>query len=78
MTTTMRMTVSLSEDEKTATIHKTGRSDPIVCGCLGVERDTQGQGVTLYLDSLIHHANKNIIYEQWQPSGAISTILKRI
>ena len=78
MTTTVRMSVALSEDEKTATISKTGRSDPIVCNCLGVERDAQGQLVTLYLDSLIHHAKKNIKYEQWKPSGAVSTILRKV
>lgn len=78
MTTTIRMSVALSEDEKTATITRTGRSDPIVCNCLGVERNTQGQLMVLYLDSLIHNVKKNVIYAQWKPSGAISTILTKI
>lgn len=78
MTTTVRMTVALSEDEKTATITKTGRSDPVVCGCLGVVRDSQGQVMMLYLDSLVHSVKKNAVYECWKPSGAISTILTKV
>jgi hypothetical protein len=78
MSTTVRITIGLSADEKIVTVKKTGRSDPIVCGCLGVERDTQGQLVTLYLDSLIHNTRKNINYEQWKPNGAVSTILTKV
>lgn len=77
MKTTVSISIALSENEKTGTIKMTGQSEAIVCGCLGVERNAQGQIVTLYLDSLIHNTSKNVVYDNWKPSGAISTILKR-
>ncbi|MFT5715931.1 MAG: hypothetical protein ACI9T7_000104 [Oleiphilaceae bacterium] len=74
--TTIKVSVALSEDEKTATVRMGSRRQPIVTGCLGVDRNQQGGIDKVYLDSLIHLSSKYVDYEGFQPQGAISTILK--
>jgi hypothetical protein len=74
--TIIKVSVSLSEDEKTATVRMGSRRLPIVTGCLGVDRNPQGEIENVYLDSLVHVSSKHVDYEGCQPHGAISTILK--
>lgn len=68
-----RIQVSLSADEKTATIRLSGRSEPIVCGVLGVEMTADSRRV-VYLNSRFHKSPDSE-YSGWAPTGAISTIL---
>lgn len=68
--------VYLSEDEQQATIWLSGRSEPVVAGVLGVERDKTGQPATIYLDGRIHQPHDEPA-GSWQMSGAVSTILTR-
>ena len=75
MSKIIKVSVALSEDEKTATVRMGSRRQPIVTGCLGVDRNPQGDIEKVYLDSLIHMSS-NLDYEGFQPHGAISTILK--
>ena len=72
---TVNISVALSQDESIATIRMGTRSNPIVTGCLGVDKDKSGKIVKVYLNSLIHRGGKNIHYAGFEPSGAISTIL---
>lgn len=73
--TTVRVSLSLSDDEKTATIRLSSRKTPIVCCCLGVLRDDSGVITKAYLDSRIHSTSKDVCYVGYELSGAISTIL---
>jgi hypothetical protein len=75
---TITVSLSLSEDEKTATIRLSTRRQPIVCGCLGVERDKEGHTSKVYLDSLIHSSSKHVEYRGFSLHGAISTVVKRV
>lgn len=72
------VSLSLSEDEKTATIRIGSRRLPIVCNCLGVEREPSGEIKRAYLDSFVHNPSKDVIYTGYSLSGAISTIINRI
>ena len=74
MSQTVSVSITLSEDEKTATIRMGSRQSPIVTGCLGVERDGKGNIKKAYLNSLVHRGGKGIRYEGYSLSGAISTI----
>ncbi|MDC8832799.1 hypothetical protein [Alteromonas gilva] len=75
--TTMHISVSLSEDEKTATIRISNRSNPIIAGVLGVEKDNTGSLSKIYLNRLIHNGGKYLDYQGYLPSGCISTILTK-
>lgn len=71
------ISLHLSEDEKTATVHMSGRSVPIVADCLGVERDGRGDVARVYLNALVHKTSVSVVYEHWEPVGAISSIFIR-
>lgn len=71
------ISLHLSEDENTATVRISGRSAPVVSDCLGVERDEHGDIARVYLNALIHKPAASVVYEHWQPVGAISTIFIR-
>lgn len=72
----MSISVVLSPDQKTATVAASGRSDPLVCGVLGIEQQFGCR--VIYLDALIHTRWRANAFHGWQPSGAISTILTEI
>lgn len=78
MAVTISITVHLSEDQHTATVHMSGRSAPIVAGCLGVALDEHGDILCVYLDTLIHKFPGSAKFEHWRVTGAISTILHRL
>lgn len=77
MAVTISITVYLSEDQSTATVHMSGRSAPIVAGCLGVDLNERGDIVRVYLDTLVHKFPASTKFEHWRALGAISTILQR-
>ena len=77
LASTISISVHLSEDQKTATVHISGRSEPFVSGCLGVDLDVQGEIQRVYLDTLIHNFHPATKFEHWRALGAISTILHR-
>jgi hypothetical protein len=72
--------VGVAEGEDVVVVVRlSNRSSPIVCGLLGVDRDSSGQAVRYYLNSLIHHGeDREAGYEGFRPSGAITTILTRV
>jgi hypothetical protein len=70
--------LTFSEDGQTVTVFVSGRRDPIVAGCLGIDRDRRGEPKTVYLNALIHPSFEADAYSNWEPSGAISTILSRL
>lgn len=72
--------VNVAEGEDGVVVVRfSNRSSPIVCGLLGVDRDSTGQAVRYYLNSLIHHCGGcEADYEGFRPSGAITTILTRV
>jgi len=76
MSSSVDITVTIGADSSVATIRKSNCSTPIVADLLAVELDNSGRAQRLYLRSKIH--TKNVNYEGWEPSGAISTILMRI
>ncbi|MBD1389476.1 hypothetical protein IC617_08555 [Neiella sp. HB171785] len=77
-TITVSVSAHLNPEKTQATIHFSGRSHPIVCGCLGAETNEQGVIETIYLDSLVHRHSSSVSYQGWQPEGAVSTILRRL
>lgn len=71
------ISLHLSEDQKTATVHMSGRSAPIVADCLGVDLDDRGDVARVYLNALVHKPAAPVVYEHWRPVGAISSIFVR-
>ena len=76
--TNISISIALSKDEKTATVRMGSRRQPIVTGCLGVDRNAQGGLEKVYLDSLIHMSSKHVNYDGFKLNGAISTVLTSI
>lgn len=76
MTASGKSAVYLSEDEQQATVWLSGRSEPVVAGVLGVERDKAGQPAMIYLDTRIHQPDDEPA-GPWRMTGAVSTILTR-
>ena len=73
----IKVTVDLSPDEPLATV-RLGKAAPAVCKALGVERGQDGQPAVIYLDRFIHRTVMKRVFSGWQPTGAITTILRRI
>lgn len=79
MTHRIKIDIGLSEDAGTATVRLGGRSEPIVCNVLGLDRDNQGNPYRIYMNALIHRTtSKGVEYVGWELSGAISTIATRL
>ncbi|KZX82874.1 hypothetical protein A3715_18540 [Oleiphilus sp. HI0009] len=79
MKSTVKIDVKLGENNETAIIKFNSRSSPIVANVVGTELDTEGNINTIYLRSKIHSDDKkDIVFEGWEPIGAISTILKKV
>jgi hypothetical protein len=74
---TIRVHVNLDLAGTLATVHISGRSNPIVATVLGVERNHTGEAQRIYLNALIHRSDFDS-YEGWDISGAVSSILTRI
>lgn len=73
---TLTVSVELSLDEKVATV-RLGDRTPIVSGVLGVDRE-KDQIQRIYLDRYVHKSVRRYSFQQWKPTGAVSTILERI
>lgn len=74
----MKISVTLSDDERTATIRLSGKSDPVVVDCLGVEHDDAGQPERVYLNAQMGKKLRSHTYQGWEPSGVYTTVLTRI
>jgi hypothetical protein len=66
--------VSVTIGEDCVTLYEAGRTAAIVAKLLG--REVREGYETLWLDRIVHRANFQFT-ENWQASGAISTILTR-
>lgn len=75
---TVEISVSLGNDNETATVRISGRSLPIIVSVLGVECDDERQPVRIYLRNKIHTDSEYTNYVGWVPTGAISTILTKV
>lgn len=59
-----------------AVIRRRGRSQPLVVGVLGVDRDACGEPLRVWLDRLVHEPYHRSM-GPWVVSGAISTVFTR-
>lgn len=73
--TKTQIRVERGDDASVVVIRIGYRSNPIIAGVLGTEADQHGEINKYYLNCLVHYEDLN--YEDWIPSGAISTILKK-
>jgi 6,7-dimethyl-8-ribityllumazine synthase len=73
---TLTVSVELSFDETVATV-RLGDRTPIVSGVLGVDRE-KDQVQRIYLDRYVHKSVRGYAFQQWKPTGAVSTILERM
>ncbi|QRD62719.1 hypothetical protein H8Z72_23500 (plasmid) [Xanthomonas citri pv. citri] len=65
---------SLTINEDTVVMRRTGRSAPTVANILGVAVDEAGKR-TIWLDRVIHHGQEQQMTDEWIGSGAVSTVL---
>ncbi len=74
-TVTINYQVTLSPDEKIATI-RSGKKTPIIANVITVERDDVSDHIiSIHLRSKIHRDIPELEYQTWRPTGAITTIL---
>lgn len=79
MAGTVTISVQFGLDYQLITIRESNRSTHIVCDVLGIEKDQNGAPMKIYLRSKIHsEKSEDVAYKEWEPSGAISTILTRV
>lgn len=58
------------------TIRRKGVSKPTVANILGMDHDSNGRPIKVWLDRVVHRAKEDALGE-WGASGVISTILSR-
>lgn len=57
-------------------VKREGQSAPVLANILGVDKNENGEIVTIWLDRLVHRlAERKFV--GWNVSGAVSTVLKR-
>ena len=56
-------------------IRRKGISRPIVANILGIDRDSEGNRIILYLDRIVHNVGEDTL-GGWKVRGAISTVME--
>jgi len=69
--------VDVSLGDGVVVLKREGQSDPIVAGILGMEQNAEGEIVMIWLDRLVHKIGEKEFVD-WDVSGAVSTVLKRV
>ena len=68
-------TIEIGEDNQLV-IRNKRNSEPVLAKALGIDYDSKGVAIKIYVDRLIHEQGADRL-GCWDASGAISTILER-
>lgn len=66
----------VSIGKEVVVIKRSGQSQPILAGILGMDLDGAGQPETVWLDRIVHRLSEDS-FEGWHVSGAVTTVLRR-
>ena len=69
-----RVTVTVGDG--VVTLRRDGQSSPITANILGMDRDSEGNPVRIWLDRIVHRS-KPSSYIGWSVSGAVASVLVR-
>lgn len=68
--------VDVSIGDGVVVLKREGQTEPVIAGILGMDRDSDGQIETIWLDRVVHKIGERSFVD-WKVSGAVSSILKR-